>query len=257
MYSAKSVRLPDARWPSMLMCFSSRCQPRGRTTIVASSSSGRSWYCLPSSLVKSISRSSASLRLSWPPIMLSHSGVLASSKSASQTLAPELSALIVIFLSVGPVISTRRSTSPGAGAATRQDRSSRMLLVCARKSSVPPSASARCRSCRASSSSARRGPSSRCRAAIRPSASSVRISSYLGPARPVICTPSISVTLCTSRVVASILETRAASRKPRPSAVPPHPQPGAWRGSRGSGAGAAGPAPDTPGTYRAARLLIR
>ena len=52
--------------------------------------------------------------------MLSHSGVLASSKSASQTFAPELSALMVIFLSVGPVISTRRSTRPGAGGATRQ-----------------------------------------------------------------------------------------------------------------------------------------
>ena len=81
---------------------------------------GRSAYSLPSALAKSMVRSRASLRLSWPVIMLSHSGVLASSKSASQTLAPELSALIVIFLSVGPVISTRRSTSPGAGGATRQ-----------------------------------------------------------------------------------------------------------------------------------------
>ena len=52
--------------------------------------------------------------------MFDQSGVLASSKSASQTLAPELSALTVIFLSVGPVISTRRSTSPGAGGATCQ-----------------------------------------------------------------------------------------------------------------------------------------
>src|ERR1700689_4703427 len=59
-------------------------------------------------------RSSASFRLSWPPIMFSHSGVLASSKSASHTLAPEFSALMVIRRSVGPVISTRRSTSPGA-----------------------------------------------------------------------------------------------------------------------------------------------
>ena len=45
--------------------------------------------------------------------MFSHSGVLASSRSASQTFAPELSALIVILRSVGPVISTRRSTRPG------------------------------------------------------------------------------------------------------------------------------------------------
>ena len=43
----------------------------------------------------------ASSRLSWPPTTFSHSGVFASSWSASQTLAPELSALIVIFRSVG------------------------------------------------------------------------------------------------------------------------------------------------------------
>ncbi len=125
---------------------------------------------------------------------MSHSGVLASSKSASHTFAPEFSALIVIFLSVGPVISTRRSTRPGAGSATRQDRSSRMSLVFTRKSSVPPSASARCRSCLAASSSLRRSLSSRCKVATRRSASSVRISSYLGAIRPVICTPSMSVT---------------------------------------------------------------
>ena len=67
--------------------------------------------------------------------MLSQSGVLASSKSASHTFAPELRALIVIFWSVGPVISTRRSASPGAGGATRQAVSARMLAVSGRKSS--------------------------------------------------------------------------------------------------------------------------
>ena len=70
--------------------------------------------------------------------MLSQSGVLASSKSASHTLAPEFSALIVIFLSVGPVISTLRSTSPGAGGATRQLWSALTCAVSARKSSVAP-----------------------------------------------------------------------------------------------------------------------
>ena len=43
-------------------------------------------------------------------------GLVASSWSASQTFAPEFSALIVIFGSVGPVISTRRSSRPGPGA---------------------------------------------------------------------------------------------------------------------------------------------
>ena len=78
--------------------------------------------------VKSICRVIASSRLSWPPITFSHSGVFASSWSASHTLAPEFSALIVIFRSVGPVISTRRSTSPGAAGATRQSGSSRDVL---------------------------------------------------------------------------------------------------------------------------------
>src|SRR6201996_2999154 len=129
----------------MRMCFSGRCQPRGLTTIVASSPSGRSAYDLPSSLVKSMVLSRASLRLSWPSIMFDHSGVLASSKSASQTLAPELSALIVIFLSVGPVISTRRSTRPAAGGATRQVVSSRMCAVSGRKSNIAPWLSSACR----------------------------------------------------------------------------------------------------------------
>ena len=103
--------------------------------------SSPSAYALPSAEVKSIVRASASPRLSWPEITLSQSGVLASSKSASHTLAPELSALIVIFRSVGPVISTRRSTRPGAGSATRQDGSSRTSLVSGRKPRVPPAAS--------------------------------------------------------------------------------------------------------------------
>ena len=42
---------------------------------------------------------------------LSQVGELASSKSAMKTLAPELSALIIILRSTGPVISTRRSAS--------------------------------------------------------------------------------------------------------------------------------------------------
>ncbi len=109
--------------------------------------------------------------------MLSQSGVFASSKSASHTLAPEFSALMVIFRSVGPVISTRRSTRPGAGAATRQSGSSRMTWVAARKSSVPPADSSTCRAWRAAISSARRAPSSRCSAATRLSASGVSTSS--------------------------------------------------------------------------------
>ena len=52
--------------------------------------------------------------------------------SASHTLAPEFSALMVIFFSTGPVISTRRSSRPGAGGATRQVGSLRMCRVSGR-----------------------------------------------------------------------------------------------------------------------------
>ncbi len=85
--------------------------------------------------------------------MFSQSGVFASSKSASQTFAPELSALMVIFRSVGPVISTRRSTRPGAGAGTRQSESSLMCRVPGRKSSVPPADRSTWRAARAASNS--------------------------------------------------------------------------------------------------------
>ena len=61
-------------------------------------------------------RSIARERFSWPSVTFAHVGEFASSKSAMKTLAPELSALITIFASTGPVISTRRSwRSAGAG----------------------------------------------------------------------------------------------------------------------------------------------
>ena len=61
--------------------------------------------------------------------MFSQVGLVESSKSASQTLAPEFMALQVIFGSVGPVISTLRSSRPGPGPATNQLASSRIWLV--------------------------------------------------------------------------------------------------------------------------------
>ncbi len=65
-------------------------------------------------------------------------GAVASSKSASHTLAPEFNALMVILRSGGPVISTRRSSRPGAGAATCQVGSSRTAAVSGRKSGSWP-----------------------------------------------------------------------------------------------------------------------
>ena len=84
-------------------------------------------------------------------------GVVESSWSASQTFAPEFRALIVIFRSVGPVISTLRSINPGASAATFQERSSRIALVSSRNESSLPLAIAAIRSLRFASSSKRLG----------------------------------------------------------------------------------------------------
>ena len=70
-------------------------------------------------------------------------GVFESSKSDMNTLAPELSALMIILRSTGPVISTRRSCRSAGAGATRQVLSSRMWAVSGRKSSVPPASSAR------------------------------------------------------------------------------------------------------------------
>ena len=74
----------------------------------------------------------ASRRLMWPSSRLFHVGVLESSKSAMKTFAPELSALMIILRSTGPVISTRRSRiSAGRGATVHAD--SRMERVSSRK----------------------------------------------------------------------------------------------------------------------------
>src|SRR5699024_9852834 len=141
---------------------------------------------LPDSDVKSMSRRIASWRLSWPSTTLCHVGALASSKSASHTFAPEFSALIVIFRSVGPVISTLRSTSPGAAPATCQCGSSRTPRVSVRKSSdSSPAASASRRSLRTSSSSRRRPAKALSSLAMNPSAAGVRIASKRSPVGPV------------------------------------------------------------------------
>ena len=65
-------------------------------------------------------------------------GELASSKSAMKTFAPELRALIIIFRSTGPVISTRRSRS-ALGASGTVHMPLRTLAVSGRKSRPLPS----------------------------------------------------------------------------------------------------------------------
>ena len=92
-------------------------------------------------------------------MMFAHVGEQASSKSAMKICAPELSALIIILRSTGPVISTLRSRSgPGAGE-TRQSPP-RTALVSGRKAGSAPAFSSSQRTCRRASSSERVGPSS-------------------------------------------------------------------------------------------------
>ena len=110
----------------------SRAAGRTRTAIFSFS-----WYSFPSGLVKVIVRRIASRRLIWPSTMLSQVGEFASSKSAMKIFAPELSALITILRSVGPVISTRRSRK-SAGIGAHVQSPSRMCFVSGKKSSASP-----------------------------------------------------------------------------------------------------------------------
>ena len=89
-----------------------------------------------------------SSRLAWPSIMLAKAGEEASSKSAMNTLAPELSALTIILRSTGPVISTRRSRRSAGIGATFQSPS-RIARVSIRKSGSSPASKRFCRSARA------------------------------------------------------------------------------------------------------------
>ena len=64
----------------------------------------------------------ASRKFTWPSKLFEIYGELLSSKSAMKVLAPEFSALITIFLSTGPVISTLLSNkSSGSGAHTQSE----------------------------------------------------------------------------------------------------------------------------------------
>jgi hypothetical protein len=111
--------------------------------------------------------------LSCPVTRLPDVGVLLSSKSAMKIFAPQVSALLTSLRSAGPVISTRRSTRPGASGATRQSPCRTSLVPAGNSGSVPPARSAS-RIARDSGSSARRGPNVACSTASSSSAPAVR-----------------------------------------------------------------------------------
>src|SRR5215210_561511 len=119
-------------------------------------------------------RSIASFMLSWLSSMLCQVGQLASSKSAIQQLAPELSAFMVILRSGGPVSSTRRSCRSSGMGAIFQSRSL-TSLVSGRKSGISPALILSCRSARFCRSSTTLPLYSRLSSATKATASGVSI----------------------------------------------------------------------------------
>ncbi len=131
--------------------------------------------------------------------------------------APEFNALITIFRSTGPVISTRRSCkSFGSGAITQSP--SRICFVSGRKSSFSPASSRFWRSCRASNSSLRRASNFSCRARTNSRASGVKISlvcSFCSPtilSLPVVacsisCLPTFAILVSSSSALGGAEET--------------------------------------------------
>jgi hypothetical protein len=110
-----------------------------------------------------------------PVTTFSQVGESASSKSAMNTDAPLLSALIIIFGSAGPVISTRRSSrSAGAGATVQVE--SRLSIGLGRKSGTSPASILAWRRCRSSSSRSLSALNERWSCATKSRASGVRIS---------------------------------------------------------------------------------
>ena len=127
----------------------------------------------PPGLAKSMVRLTASRRLIWPSIMFSQVGEFESSKSAMNTLAPQLSALITILRSVGPVISTRRSCRSLRRRPPRSIRSRGSIAVSGRKSGSLPASNSAWRRARAAISSRRRPSNLRASLATKASACGV------------------------------------------------------------------------------------
>ena len=172
----RSARRPTSR------CCSGRCQPRGRTSSVATSSP--SSYSLPSSEVNSIVPAIASERLTWPPIMFSQVGELESSKSAMKPRGARVER-VDHHLAVGrpgdlhpPVLEVRRRRRDPPVALAHLAGLARGSRACR-----PRRARAR-RSPRCRSSSRRRGSKRSCSSPTKASASSVRTSSKRSSQRP-------------------------------------------------------------------------
>ena len=112
--------------------------------------------------------------LSWPSITLRQLGAFESSKSAINTFAPEFSALITIFRSTGPVISTRRSVK-SAGIAPTCQSPARIAAVSLKKSGNSPAFSRSCRAWRLANKTLRSASNLVIRALKKSNAAGVKI----------------------------------------------------------------------------------
>ncbi len=148
--SPKSKRLAEIGAPSTGRAPPARCQPRGRTHSVAIASFRA--YASHRSGRSSAPANGLAAGAQCPSTTFDQVGESASSRSAMKTDAPLLSALIIIFGSAGPVISTRRSSKSGGAGATRQS-GSRLSIGFGRKSGVSPASRRSWRRARSCSSS--------------------------------------------------------------------------------------------------------
>ena len=111
-----------------------------------------------------------------------------------KTFAPELKALIIIFRSTGPVISTHRFCRSGGVGATIHSLS-RTFFVSGRKSGIFPASKSFCRSARRASSFSRVGLNCRWSLATKSRASSVRMAADAGSFLPITRIPCSNLTL--------------------------------------------------------------
>ena len=127
-------------------------------------------YERPSGPLYSIVPLTASLRFNCPWTVPVQMGEWESSKSAMYTSAPLFKALIIIFRSTGPVISTRLFSKSDGICPTVQSPS-RTLLVSIRKSGSLPMRALSALTCRCFSKSSNLSPNSKTRVATKLSAS--------------------------------------------------------------------------------------
>ena len=187
-YSPKSNRLAEIGSPSTIDVRARRGASRaaGRRASRSARSAGRP--CPRASRTSSGRRTASAARPGRRP-RSAQVGESESSRSAMKTRAPELRALIIIFGSAGPVISTRRSSRSAGAGATRQSAAADVGGLGQEVGHDRRRRGRAWRFLRAARSSAGAAPNWRWRSARNSSASGVRTRSSPSDGRPRTSTP--------------------------------------------------------------------